>query len=253
MNNKKLEYLYASIEDDITMAIRQQIPIYTNFFNLAEQRQIERILKNVDDVRYLKIGGYEEAERCIFNIYSIFIDYDIFSYTPIKVLKISWNGTYNRVGHRDVLGAILGLGIKREIVGDIIIEEDIAYVFILEDMVNFVVQNLAKVGAASVAVDFLDIGEIDIEAPKLKSINAIVPSLRLDCITSAGFGMSRTKGVSLIKAGRVMLNWEPCTKPAQEIEPGDIITIRGKGRIKYKDIIRMTKKDKLSVEIERYV
>lgn len=253
MISKELEYLYSSIEDDIKRAIRRQIPIYTKFFNLAEQRHIENILSSVDDVKYLKIGGYENAERCIFNIYSVFIDYDIFNYIPIKVLKVSWNGVYYRIGHRDVLGAILGLGIKREVVGDIIIEDDMAYVFVLENMTNFLAQNLTKVGAASVIVECLDTDEIDIETPKLESINVVVPSLRLDCIASAGFRISRTKVVSMIKTGRAMINWEACTKPAQEIEPGDIITIRGRGRIKYKDIIRKTKKEKLSVEIERYV
>lgn len=253
MDNKKAKYLYASIEDDIKKAIRQQIPIYTNFYNLAEQSYIERILTSVDDVKYLKLGGYEDAERCIFSIYSVFIDYDISNYIPIKVLKLSWNGKHNKIGHRDVLGAILGLGIKREVVGDIIVKEDMAFAFLQEDMASFVVQNLTKVGAASVTIKALDIDEVEIEAPKSKTINAIVPSLRLDCITSAGFRISRTKSASLIQAGRVMLNWEPCVKPAQEIEPGDVITIRGRGRIRYKAIKRTTKKNKLSVKIERYV
>lgn len=253
MNMKKTEYLHASIEDHITKALRQNIPIYTKFFNLAEQSHIEKLFVGVDDVKYIKNGGYEEAERCIFTIYSAFIDYNMFNYTPIKALKIEWNDMYYRVEHRDILGAILGLGIKREIVGDIIVEDHIAYVFVVEDMAHYIAQNLQKVGAASVTIECFDTEEIDVIVPRPKSIVSVVPSLRLDCVVSAGFGISRTKGLSMVKAGRVMLNWEVCTKPAEDVEPGDIITIRGKGRIRYIDIIRTTKKNKLSIEIERYM
>lgn len=253
MGNKKLDYLYGSIDDDIIKAGKWQIPVYTNFFNLAEQAAVERVLMKADDVKYIKLGGYKSAERCIFCIYSVFIDYDAFNYIPIKVLVINWNGEYYQIKHRDVLGAILGLGIKREVIGDIIIEDDTAYVFVLENIAPFIIQHLIKVGPASTRVECRDIDEVEVKGPNVKSINAVVPSIRLDCIAGAGFGMSRTKSVSMIRAGRVMLNWETCTKAAQEIEPGDIITIRGKGRIRYRDMISTTRRGRFSVEIERFI
>lgn len=253
MSMKKTEYLHASIEDHIAKALRQNIPVYTKFFNQAEQCYIEKLFVGADDVKYVKDGGYEEAERCIFTIYSAFIDYNMFHYIPIKALKLEWNGLYSKVEHRDILGAILGLGIKREIIGDIIVDDHMAYVFVVEDMAHYIAQNLQRVGTASVTVECFDIEEIDVIVPKPKSIVSVVPSLRLDCIVSAGFGMSRNKSLSMVKAGRVMLNWEVCTKPAQEVEPGDIITIRGKGRIRFRNTIRMTKKNRLSIEIERYM
>lgn len=253
MNGKKREYLYASIDDDVMKADRQLIPVYTNFFNLAEQKIVEKFLNKYDSIKYSKLGGYGHAERCIFCIYSVFIDYDISHYTPIKVLAISWDERYYEIGHRDVLGAILGLGIKRDVVGDIIIDEDIAHVFVLEDISKFILKYLIKVGSAPVNVECFNTGEVEVKGPDIKLLKAVIPSSRLDCLTSAGFGVSRSKSVTMVKSGRVMVNWEVCTKPSYDIEPGDIITIRGRGRIRYKGIIRRTKKEKLFVEIERYI
>ncbi len=253
MKNKQIEYLCASIDDDVVKADRQLMPVYTNFYNLAEQRAIENFLSKTDNVTYKKTGGYDQAERCIFCLYSIFIDYNSFECSPIKVLVLKWDGRYYQVTHRDVLGAILGLGIKREVIGDIIIEDDIAYVFVIESIAPFIIQNLMKIGSTSVVVTCCEIDEVEIKGPNIKSINAVIPSLRLDCITGVGFNMSRTKSIAMIKAGNVMVNWKVCTKPAFNIEPGDIITIRGKGRIRYRDMARKTKKGKLVIELDRYV
>ncbi|HHW70166.1 MAG TPA: hypothetical protein GX392_02325 [Clostridiales bacterium] len=254
MNNKQREYLYASIEDNIMKADRRLIPVYTNFFNLVEQKNIENFLINYDSIRYLKLGGHKYAERCLFCIYSIFIEYDIDYYVPpIKVLTISWDERYYSIGHRDVLGAILGLGIKRDIVGDIIIDGSVANVFVVENISEFIVKHLIKIGSASVEVRCHNTDEIKVKGPDIKIIKAVIPSKRLDCIVSAGFGISRTKSVNIIKSGRVMVNWEVHTKPSYVIESGDMITIRGMGRIRYKDVMRRTKKDRLLVKIERYI
>lgn len=251
MDNMK--FIHASIEDQIERAIRQDIPIYTKFFNRSEQNYIEQFLSRTDDIVYKVFGGYDQAERCIFAIYNPFVDYDISGYMPIEVLRIEWPSQYNQIGHRDILGSILGLGIKREVIGDIIVGDSMAYAFVIEEMSHYIVQNLVKIGNASVKVECLDIGEVDIKAPTPESIMAVVASLRLDCIVGAGFGLSRTKSLALVKSGRVMLNWEVCVKPSQSIESGDIITIRGMGRVRYLDIVRRTRKDRLSIEIERYM
>lgn len=252
MNNKEFYYLLADIKDKVEAAINRNMPIHTRFYNLAEQHHIEQSLMNADHVSYIKLGGYEGAERCIFAIYPVILDYASYYLEPIKVLKIGWNEIYHKIGHRDILGALLGLGIKREILGDIIVNKSDAYVFVLDNMLSYIRTNLLQVGNASVIIQEVKTSEVDIKMSTPKSIESVVPSLRLDCIVSAGFRISRTRSVAMIKEGRVMLDWSLCQKPSKLIDLGAVITIRGMGRIKFTDIIRTTQRDNLYIKIEVY-
>ncbi|NMA95230.1 MAG: hypothetical protein GX974_04235 [Clostridiales bacterium] len=252
MDNKELHYLLANVENKIEIAVRRNMPIHTKFYNLAEQHHIENMLRGMDEIKYNRLGGYEKAERCIFAIYPILLEYDLYYLEPIKVVKINWNDDYYNIGHRDILGAILGLGIEREVLGDIIVNKNNAYVFVIDNMIRYISENLSQVGSAFVSTECLGISDIQIKVVPPKIIASVVPSLRLDCIISAGFKMSRTKSTNLIREGRVLLNWNPCHKPGRAIDPGDVITIRGMGRIRFIDTVRITQRDNLYIEIEIY-
>lgn len=97
------------------------------------------------------------------------------------------------MSHRDILGSILGLGIERHAIGDIIVKENIAYIIVMKDISDFILTNLVKVGKANVKVAHIDLAQLDIPEPKFKEINTTVPSMRLDCLASSGLDILEIK------------------------------------------------------------
>src|SRR5690606_8803742 len=133
---------------------------------------------------------------------------------------------FDTLGHRDVLGAILALGIKREKVGDIIVTSRGAQAILASEVTDFVRDHLLRVGRAPVRVEVIDPERLEVEPGRVKEIRATVASLRLDAVARAGFGTARTKRVREIKAERVKVNWQAVRDPARPVEVGDVLSIR---------------------------
>ena len=171
---------------------------------------------------------------------------------PITILSITWSKSFSRkLSHRDFLGSILGCGIKREKVGDIILDEDRAYVACMSDISRYLLYNLNKVGSVAVSVS-------ETEAPqkkeeKVKVIASTVASLRLDSVIATGYGVSRAKAVEAVKSGKAKVNWEDTESVSREMKQGDIISLRGKGRIVLEEVAGTTKKDRIRITIKKYL
>ena len=114
-------------------------------------------------------------------------------------------------------------------------------------------QNFTKIAMVSVSVDDMDIAEIQPKEEKIKEIRTTVASLRLDAVASSGFSVSRTKVVSSINAGLVQVNWQPAKGPAQEVKEGDIISLRGRGRMKIEEITGTSRKGRIGVYLKRFM
>lgn len=252
MNNSDIKLVKAKVDDLVDGVIKHQTWNTTCFLDPTTQISVDKLLSRVKDISYKKAGGYPQAERNIFVIYPDWMELDD-ELLPLCGLSIEWDGRYNKIGHRDILGSILGLGIKREKVGDIVINESKAQVIIMKDMASYIITNLNKVGRAKIKVSSLDLGDIDIPPHRFNSIYTTVPSMRLDCLASSGFGMSRNKILPYIRDGRVLVNWEPITKPDYQIEEEDLITVRGMGRLRIDSITGLTKKGRLAVVIQKFI
>ena len=155
--------------------------------------------------------------------------------------------------HRDVLGSLMGLGIERTNFGDIIMQTGGAQLIVDAAMADYVKQNFTKIAMVSVSVDDMDIAEIQPKEEKIKEIRTTVASLRLDAVASSGFSVSRTKVVSSINAGLVQVNWQPAKGPAQEVKEGDIISLRGRGRMKIEEITGTSRKGRIGVYLKRFM
>ena len=155
--------------------------------------------------------------------------------------------------HRDVLGSLMGLGIERTNFGDIIMQTGGAQLIVDAAMADYVKQNFTKIAMVSVSVEDMDISEIQPKEEKIKEIRTTVASLRLDAVASSGFSVSRTKVVSSINAGLVQVNWQPAKGPAQEVKEGDIISLRGRGRMKIEEITGTSRKGRIGVYLKRFM
>ena len=156
-------------------------------------------------------------------------------------------------GHRDYLGAILGLGIERDRIGDILLFDDYAYVLCLSTVASAITQNLDKVGRTSVKAEMIALSNVPVPERRVKNISFTVKSLRLDAVTGDMFGISRTTAAELIRIGAVSLNYSVCEKPDAPVREGDILSVRGKGKGRISEIGGRSKKDRLFVSAEIYL
>ena len=147
----------------------------------------------------------------------------------------------------------MGLGIERTNFGDIIMQTGGAQLIVDAAMADYVKQNFTKIAMVSVSVEDMDISEIQPKEEKIKEIRTTVASLRLDAVASSGFSVSRTKVVSSINAGLVQVNWQPAKGPAQEVKEGDIISLRGRGRMKIEEITGTSRKGRIGVYLKRFM
>lgn len=253
MENSKSKYMDELLirkVQDLMIRVEKGLTVgFTDFLDPRQQVLITQYSQNNKHVKMEFYGGYEEAERRICGIFSEWDEFDkkIF---PISIIHICWKSP-KKISHRDILGAILGTGIRRDKIGDIIQQGEEAYVCVHKDIADYLIMYMDKVGSVSVNLNYCD------NMPGLykedKLITAVVASLRLDCILAAGFGVSRTKAVEAVKSSRVFVNWIPQESVSKEIKEGDIITWRGKGRIQLCNIIGSTKKDRVKVVIKKYI
>jgi photosystem II S4 domain protein len=147
---------------------------------------------------------------------------------------------------------MLGTGIVRDKTGDIIVlGERGGQTIVTLELADFLELNLTQVRSVPVKTRRIDPGELKVREPKKKELTTVEASMRLDAIASAGFGMSRSKMVSLIDGGDVRVNWKEVTQASYQLKSGDLIAIRGKGRLEVKDMT-ITKKQRYRVELTRY-
>jgi len=252
----------AHILDKACKAAKIHKIVCTDFMDPRKKALAERCLKGNIDIGYFFYGGYTGAEREMLFfapdfIYSDYIyDNDLqipnIDFLPfINIINIR-NKSINKLTHRDYLGALLGLGIKREKLGDIVIGTDFCSVAVTADISEFILYNLEKVGNAKVSVSLSQNGMIEKEEKDAREIKANVAALRIDCIAGAGFGISRSKVAELLKSQKLMLNWETVTSPSKQLKEGDVISIRGKGRIVLEQIGNNTKKNRINITLKKF-
>lgn len=196
-------------------------------------------------------GGYPGAER----VKVAFVDHDFPGKVDFEMnaIGVSWDARYYHISHRDVLGALMGLSIKREVLGDIIMGKDSCQIVVDKAMAVFISENLIKVGSAMVCSTAIDPAAISPREEKMKEIKATVPSLRLDAVAAAGFGTSRTKMTGEIHAEKVKINWQDTHNPSGTVKEGDIISMRGRGRVEVCEIVGQTKKGRVSIVLKRFI
>ena len=222
----------------------------SGFLTPFEQEMANTIANSLGNLHVEFDGGFIGAERQR----AAFCHID-FAGTPvfeIAVIKAEWNGEFARLSHRDVLGSILSLGVNREIVGDIIATKEFAKILVDKKMTDYFIANLKRIGDSGVETSLDELSSIEPKEERVKEISATVASLRADSIAAAGFGMSRSKMVAEIEAEKVKLNWQTLKNAAQSIKQGDILSMRGRGRLEVAEIRGQTKKGRISVLLKRF-
>jgi photosystem II S4 domain protein len=240
------------IIDQAEQALKTWDIIASDFLSPPELAEVQKVFARLTEIELLPWGGYPQAERQRIAIARSELPLDT-SQVAVAALDIAGNFLFDQATHRDFLGALLGTGIVREKVGDILVlGERGAQAIVVPEMVEFLEQSLTQVRSVPVKTRRIDWSELKLREPKKKELTTTEASMRLDAIASAGFGMSRSKMADLINGGDVRVNWKDITQSSHQLKTGDLVAIRGKGRLEVGEVM-VTKKERYRVNLTRFV
>jgi RNA-binding protein YlmH len=219
---------------------------YSDFLNIYEQ---DLLFRNIN-TSFSLFGGYENAERQI----AVFGNEEDFGYSPsypIVCILVSplMQKFADDLTHRDFLGSVLGLGIKRETIGDIIIKNNTGYIFCLNTIADFITENLKKVRHTSVKCEKVTETPEEVN-PESTEKFIIVASERLDVIIAEIYNLSRSESNNLFLAKKVFVNGKLTENNSHKIKTGDIVSVRGFGRFNWLGTSGETKKGRLKATVE---
>lgn len=242
-DNDKL--FLSKLDDGVCLCEKRHKAYFFSFFTEREQLLAARHLRNTGFRNYAFDGGYPDAERKVLGLF-----YDEPEPFPVSALSLQFRRS-DKLTHRDFLGALMSLGIERETVGDILVEDGRCVLFVKEEIRDYITSQLFKVGNAGVKITEADTASL----PKGRGFDEkdyTVSSLRLDAVVAAVTGLSREKTKTVILAGSVTRNYETCQNISRQVEEKDVITIRGKGKYVVNGVLGETKKHRIRISIIHY-
>ncbi len=243
--NEEEKIIIARIRDAARLAEKRNCPVYTDFLSPLGQILAQKTAESIGFSDFRLWGGYEGAERKM----GVFIPNRFTEPEfPITVLALNTRGEYP--AHPEILGALTGLGVRREKIGDILASATPPKLLCDTSIAPFLRENFVKAGRKAFRLEECDIGDVPEEEHETKTFT--VPSLRLDCVAAEGFGMARTKMTELIKKGGACLNWEETDSPSASVAEGDVISLRGQGRLMVCEIGGHSRKDRIFITVNRY-
>lgn len=267
MNKQELLKDYKKQEDKICLSqvwdkiefskTREKIE-YTDFLDMYQISLVENFLRKIRFDNYQLFGGYDESERKILIVYPEKYNEKMIEKNYSKMLKIVKvelpEEEHGKYSHRNYLGGIVKLGLRREKVGDILVSNDGADIIVVEDFKEILKNELPSLTRFESSKIYLEeLSNLRKKEIKIEEISIIVPSLRLDNIVSDLARTSRSKAAEIIKQERVFVNGQNETKLSKQIKLNDIITIRGKGRFVIKEFSGTTRSGRTIIKIEKYV
>lgn len=237
----------AKIIDKYNLAVKSKTCTATHFLTPAEQALAERFLPLLDEIPYTFSGGPEGGRRIL-----CFCPEYCETNPESEFLRAIFIKCPSKLNHRDCLGSLTGLGIKREFLGDIVITDDGCNVAALSEISQFLKAELKRVGRVGVlSIDILPISDMDFVGGKLAEKFVTVNSMRLDAVISAGFNISRSKSAQYVQSKKASVNYVECVKPDSIVKSGDRISVMGLGRIIIETDGRLTKRGRIAVEIKK--
>ncbi len=243
--------LIRRIRDLSERSERSSSVTHSTFLTPAEQYEAEQWIKP-KNINAVFLGGTSDSERRIAVFYPEYMDKEeIKDADFLSAIKIT--AGFGTPGHRDYLGSILGLGIKREWIGDILINDNIAYVICLPPSNLTILSELTHVSRYGVRCESVPVQEVPIPKKTVKQLSFTVQSRRFDAIIGCIFGISRTRAAKLISSGAATLNYQECLKNDAYVDDGDVISARGYGKAKLIGQTGQSRKGRIFLSAERYV
>lgn len=243
----------AKVLDKAGQAESRNIPATTDFLSPQQRAQALDLLRlaGISESAYVLQGGYEGAERQVLRFRPDWMEPES-AEAPIRCLRAVFREE-EKLSHRDFLGSLMGMGIVREKVGDILVAPGSADLLVLEGVADFLLQSWNSAGRAKLRVSAIEPENLHIPTVQRKEVRDTVSSLRLDAVAASGFRLARGKAAALIESGKVQLNWRECVKPDKLLEAGDVVSARGFGKFELGEVGGLTRKGHVSIVLRVYV
>ena len=250
------ELLVARVDDCIAACQDSYLITNTNFLDIYQQSTVIEHLKRKKGIRYDFYGGFADCERKV----AVFLpDYaEDAAYikenpelSPIVALVIN-KDSFSTLYHRDYLGAVMGLGIKREMVGDIFVSGSGCTMAVVRSVANYIKENLVSVGRGSVKVEIMENFDTYENNSTFETKRCYVSSMRLDGVVSAAFSLSRNIAAEKIRRGEVLMNGVVMSKPDVKVPFGAKLVIHGSGKVIVDEDAGVTKKGRQAFVIKKY-
>lgn len=261
--NEDERYLSAHISDLASQSSGSGVPRFSRFLNERE-RVVATNAARTEGADPIFYGGFDGAARTMCGFFKGTYAED---YPEIGDGSAGWQGMSKRelfplcavtfsfrktdtLTHRDILGAVLGAGLERSMIGDILVSEGYAVMFCTETALEIAV-GLTKIGRYGVCAERgVTRG---LPESKTETLEKTLSSLRLDCVVGACTNLSRDKSASLIKSGLVSADFSVCQNVSFTVKEGTVLSIRGYGRFRLARVIGETKKGRLRVNVEKSI
>ena len=230
----------------------KNLPQHTAFLTPQEQGLCRTMLEAIGVTGgYTFCGGYDGAERKQLHFLP---DWAEEPEETTAALRCRWYET-EELTHRDLLGSLMGLGITRESVGDILVDKTghAADVLVTDTAAAFLLREWTQAGRVKIQVQNVDLHDLHLPQAAFREVHDTVASLRLDNVVSTGFSLSRGKAAEAVESGKVQVNWQDATKGGATVAAGDVITVRGLGKCELTAVGNPTKKGRFFVTIKRYI
>ena len=258
MGNKDFSFI-PGLDDDERILLRnildkydksQEIykPLFTFFLDERKISLAKTVLASQKAEGFKFFGGFEGAQRCVLCLRPEHLAGEDVAF-PIKPVTFTYRAV-DKLSHRDILGALMSLDIKRECIGDIIVGEGKSCTFVYETVADDVL-SVSRIGKVGIKVKE-GFDETIVSQVSFKEISSTVSSLRIDGVVSAACGVSRDKASSLIKSSLVSLDQKCVTSASQKIDIGGVFSVRGHGKFQLVSC-RDTKKGRINIVIKKYL
>lgn len=238
--------------DKINKGMTQNISAHTCFLSPQELQSTRFLFGELPGL--YAFGGFSEAERKMLIYLPEYLDESALmdDDSPIVCLHADFNAD-DMPTHRDFLGALMGMGIGRETVGDICVGKGWCDFFVTEEIAPYLLLNFTGAGCTRLRLTQIRLSEASIPQLEVKTVKATLASLRLDAVIAAGFHIGRSNAVQAVSAGKVSIDGLLCEKPDKTVPEGAKISLRGSGKIRLIKVNGQTKKGRISVDIHRYM
>lgn len=248
--NEEERFFWGRVQDAAVRCERTGRSVFMGFWDERQQALANAALSAFQNLQVSFWGGFAQAERKMLGLAAAPESIASQDY-PIVSLRVQCQKNGTALTHRDYLGALLGLGLERRCVGDILVDEQGAWLLVLESHAQFICDELISVGKASVTACP---AQLDLTAAENagSSLIATVASLRLDAVLSAAMRQSRQNAASFIRSGKVQVCHLTVTQPAAQLEEGDTLTVRGVGKFRLEKAGGQSRKGRLFVTIRKF-
>lgn len=240
----------SNIIEKIFLAEKTGRIIYSNEFYTPDLcKDISHLCKE-RNCNFYSYGVFKEAQR---NMVAFSVQEEIDLDYPLQLLEVKVNSKFTKLQHKDFLGSIMALGIKREKIGDLILQNNSCYLPVSNDIADFIKYNLEYINKSPCKIQVLDISSDTVPQYIFEERIINIASNRLDSFVSGICNISRNKSIELINRGSVLVDYSIMNKKDYKPKDGTILTIRGYGKYKIGDILGYTQKDRMKILIKKFI